>query len=185
MSGSGKRRWLLATGVTAVVIIVVIAAVNASAQQTPVLTPQFVPIDAGGHLPPAPAVGRRAATLGSARDITNAQAGKAFRVRVVFWNDSAQVKPAGAVIALGDIAFHPDADKPTDSVTLRALPRNVIFNLVVEPDGARGKKIVTPVRFTSRMSTGSMRDAINVEVTDSEIRVVGNPLVKYDVTVPR
>lgn len=120
--------------------------------------------------PPAPPTGASAKTM---------------TVRVRFWNDTIAKRPNGIRILVGTATYSPDASAKSTTGSLRDLRVSVPLELVVLPDGPGGKRITVPFTLTPQMLADSDQDAIHIEVTDTTVRVLGNAVQNFDVTLPR
>jgi hypothetical protein len=106
--------------------------------------------------------------------------GAVMDVVILFWNDTADAAPEGAVVSLAGESYAPDTGGESDSGTLEGLAYDTELELVIEPDGPGGARFAVPVMFTSVMEPGSERDAIHVEISDAQVRVIGNAVENFD-----
>ena len=111
--------------------------------------------------------------------------GAVMAVRVMFWNDTGSNSPKGCEIIIDGETWTPDADSASDSDTMGGLAYDEVLELVVLPNGPGGDRFEVPVEFTSVMDPGSDRDAIHVEISDGQVRVIGNAVENFDVTFER
>jgi hypothetical protein len=106
--------------------------------------------------------------------------GAVMDVVVLFWNDTVDAAPEGAVVSLAGESYAPDTGGDSDEGKLEGLAFDTELELVIEPDGPGGARFVVPVTFTSVMESGSERDAIHVEISDAQVRVIGNAVENFD-----
>ena len=121
----------------------------------------------------------------SAVDPPPAPPGAVMTVRVMFWNDTSSNSAKGCEIIIEGNSWAPDADSASDSGAIDGLAYDKVLDLVVLPNGLGGDRFEVPVKFTSVMDPGSERDAIHVEVSDGEVRVIGNAVENFDVRFER
>lgn len=111
---------------------------------------------------------------------------KTMTVKILWWNDTQSRKPVGTIISIGDARWKPDVTALQDSGTLAGLPFGKQLTIVVYPDGPLGKKVSVPVMFDEKtMKPNSDQDAIHVEIRDTAVKVLGNPVNNFEVITPR
>lgn len=103
-----------------------------------------------------------------------------FVARIMWWNDTVERAPRGFKLEIEDDSWSANAAKKSEATSLGPLPYEKKLILVIYPDGPSGKKISVPVRFAEFMEPDSRQDAIHVEVSDARVRVLGNPVDKFD-----
>lgn len=107
-----------------------------------------------------------------------------MKVKVLWWNDTSAKAPKNWEIVYGSSVIKPSGgSKGSGSVGPAAYGK--AGELVIYPDGPTGKKIVVPFAVTADMQPDSEADAIHVSVSDSSVRVLGNPVFNVDQTYPR
>ena len=136
--------------------------------------------DAPGIVPPA-----GDGDGSSATDPPPAPPGAVMTVRIMFWNDTNSNSAKGCEVIIDGNAWVPDTDSASDAGAIDGLAYDNTLDLVVLPNGSGGDRFEVPVKFTSVMDPGSERDAIHVEVSDGEVRVIGNAVENFDVRFER
>lgn len=107
-------------------------------------------------------------------------------VRVIWWNDTEANPPSRLELALASSEWRPDNSRAASQTgTLARIPVGERLMLQVFPDGRNGKRIDVPVKVTAEMIENSEEDAIHVAISDTEVRVVGTPVVEFDVSYAR
>lgn len=122
---------------------------------------------------------------GSSVGSGSSSAAATMQVRLLWWNDTEKKQPAGFTVVLGSTKVVPDTSKKSGTGMLGPVAIGPVMNLAVYPDGMNGKKIVVPVTVNANMVGGSEQDAIHVEVSDTKVRVLGNPVEGFDVSFDR
>lgn len=115
----------------------------------------------------------------------SASATGTMKVRVLWWNDTEKKQADGFTVILGSTKVVADVSQKSGSGMLGPVAIGPVMNLAVYPDGMGGKKIVVPVTMNANMVGGSEQDAIHVEVSDTKVRVLGNPVEGFDVSFDR
>lgn len=110
-------------------------------------------------------------------------AAKTGTVIVKFWDDTSSRYKGGATIKLGDAVWSPDAGE-SDTSKMGPVELGTTVTLYVYPDGQDGAEIAVPIVVTTAMS-GRDADAVHVELRDTEVRVLGNPVVNFEVLESR
>lgn len=103
-------------------------------------------------------------------------------VVVKFWNDSSS-KSNDLEVRIGDAEWAPGRGT-SNATKLGPIPLSKTVDLTVYPEGEDGGSFIVPIVVTAAMS-GLDRDAIHVELRDAEVRVLGNPVVGFEVIEPR
>ena len=81
-------------------------------------------------------------------------------------------------IVFGDSVYKPASGKSdVGSIGPAAVGRTL--TLTVYPDGRAGKAIKATFEVTADMLSNSDVDAIHVEVSDAQVRVLGNPIPNF------
>lgn len=107
-------------------------------------------------------------------------------VRVIWWNDTEASPPARFELVLATSGWRPDNSRAASQTgTLTRIPVGEELTLQVFPDGRNGKQIDIPIEFTAEMVGNSEEDAIHVAISDRTVRVLGTPVVEFDVTHAR
>lgn len=106
-------------------------------------------------------------------------------LRVIWWNDTVGSAPSGASISIGDAVWNPDTGTDSARGLLQDIEIGEAVTLVVLPDGPDGNRIEVPLLLTQSMDPASDEDAVHVEVSDTSVRVLGNPVDNFDVTFDR
>lgn len=108
-----------------------------------------------------------------------------FAVAAIFWNDTTTNKATGIRVVLGSNApWSPNTAKAKDTGPLGKAPLNRTLTLSIYlPNSATPVKVA--VRFAPIMQPNSVRDAINIDVSDKTVRVLGNPVENFDVSFDR
>jgi hypothetical protein len=106
-----------------------------------------------------------------------------MQIQLIWWNDTKSKPTASWQIVYGSTIIKPSG--ATGKAAFGPIPFNKSAELVIYPDGPKGKKIVAPFTVTADMQPNSEQDAIHVEVSDSGVRVLGNPMHNVDQTYPR
>lgn len=110
---------------------------------------------------------------------------KGLVVKILWWNDTKTKAPNGCEIVYGSSSFKPVATKDAASGSIGPVPYRKSVQLVIYPDGRSGKKILVPFVVDSGMNANSDRDAIHVQISDAEVRVLGNAVDGFDKTFDR
>lgn len=99
-------------------------------------------------------------------------------IRILWWNDTVDKPVASPEIVFGGKSYRPKAGKSDVGAIGPAKPGDQL-TFSVYPDGRSGKSV--PVRFevTAEMLSNSDIDAIHVEVSDAQVRVLGNPIPNF------
>lgn len=112
--------------------------------------------------------------------------GPVMTVRIKWWNDTVSTPPEAFQVILSQKTWSP-SDMSADSETgrLTGIPVGSRIVLHIYPDGPDGTRIAVPVELIPAMLPDSEEDAIHVAVSDREVRVVGTPVLDFDVIAPR
>lgn len=111
---------------------------------------------------------------------------KTMTVKILWWNDTESRQPKGTIISIGDARWKPDVTATQAVGTLTGLAYGKQLSLVVYPDGPLGTKVVVPVMFDEKtMKSNSDQDAIHVEIKDTTVKVLGNPVKNFEVVTAR
>lgn len=108
---------------------------------------------------------------------------KTVYVVVKYWNDCERQQPDELQLVLGDASWKPKGEE-SQTGKIGPLAVGKTSTLVVYPDGPKGSKLVAKILFRKDM-VASDRDAVHVEIRDERIRVLGNPVVGFEVVSPR
>ncbi len=103
-----------------------------------------------------------------------------FALKILWWNDTQSKAPANFEVVYGSSSYKPTVANKSASGTLGPIPTGKAVNLVIYPDGRNGKRITVPIQISASMSSGSEVDAVHVAVSDSQVRVLGNPVDNFD-----
>lgn len=107
-------------------------------------------------------------------------------VKILWWNDTESKQPKGTLISIGDARWKPDVTVTQGAGTLSGLPYGKELTLVIYPDGPLGKKVSVPVTFDAKtMKSNSDQDAIHIEIKDTTVKVLGNPVKNFEVVTAR
>lgn len=104
-------------------------------------------------------------------------------VVIKYWNDTVSNAPA-LEVAVGEASWKPKSRVPSEAGRLGPIPLGRIVDLLVYPDGRKGSRISVSIKVDPEMDSKDV-DAIHVEVRDDKVRVLGNPLVKSEITAQR
>lgn len=102
---------------------------------------------------------------------------------IKYWNDTVSREPNLVVVA-GNASWRPRKGVASEQGKLGPVPIGRTIDLLVYPDGTNGTSVVVPVLLTERMSSNEL-DAIHIEVRDSRVRILGNPVEQADIVVAR
>lgn len=99
-------------------------------------------------------------------------------IKILWWNDAAAQAPTNPEVVFGGKSYRP---KPgtNDSGRIGPCPVGEPLELTVYPDGRSGAKLVVKFLVEEHMTSNSDTDAIHVEVQDTTVRVLGNPVVNF------
>lgn len=111
--------------------------------------------------------------------------GKTAVVEILWWNDTKNKAPEGCEVLFGTSSFKPSPGKDSAVGSVSGVPVGTPSQLTIYPDGRGGKKLVVPFTFDSSMKPDSERDAIHVEISDTRVRVLGNPINGFDQSFDR
>ena len=100
------------------------------------------------------------------------------RIKILWWNDTVNRAPSNAEIVFAGKSYKPAAGK-SDSGSIGPCPLGKPLQLVIYPDGRRGAKLIAKFTVDSQMVANSETDAIHVEVRDTGVRVLGNPVSNF------
>jgi len=107
-------------------------------------------------------------------------------VRVILWNDTQDSRLLGTEVILGQSNWRPkDSTDASQTGSLTLIPVGDLLTLQVYPDGRQGNRIDVEVKLTADMIDNSEEDAIHVAISDSKVRVLGTPIVDFDVDFDR
>lgn len=107
---------------------------------------------------------------------TPAAAGKT--IRILWWNDTVDKPVASPEIVFGGKSYRPKAGKSDVGSIGPAKPGSEL-TFSVYPDGRSGKSVSVRFEVTDEMLSNSDIDAIHVEVSDAQVRVLGNPIPNF------
>lgn len=107
---------------------------------------------------------------------TPATAGKT--IRILWWNDTVDKPVSSPEIVFGGKSYRPKAGKSDVGAIGPAKPGDQL-TLSVYPDGRSGKSVSVRFEVTNEMLSNSDIDAIHVEVSDAQVRVLGNPIPNF------
>lgn len=107
---------------------------------------------------------------------TPATAGKT--IRILWWNDTVDKPVASPEIVFGGKSYRPKAGKSDVGAIGPAKPGDQL-TFSVYPDGRSGKSVSVRFEVTNEMLSNSDIDAIHVEVSDAQVRVLGNPIPNF------
>jgi len=111
---------------------------------------------------------------------------EANTVRLLWWNDTETSHPVRFELVLASSEWSPDNSRAASQTgSLAKIPVGEQLTLQVFPDGRNGKRIDVPVEVTAEMVDNSEEDAIHVAISDTAVRVVGTPIVEFDVSYAR
>jgi len=100
------------------------------------------------------------------------------RLKILWWNDTVNRAPSNAEIVFAGKSYKPAAGK-SDSGSIGPCPMGKQLQLVIYPDGRKGAKLIAKFTVDSQMVANSETDAIHVEVRDTGVRVLGNPITNF------
>lgn len=103
---------------------------------------------------------------------------------IKYWNDTVSKPPADVIIKAGDATWKPRSTRRSDRGELKPVPLERTVQLIVYPDGLRGKRISVPILLTKDMDANEV-DAIHVEIRDDRVKILGNPLVDAQIATGR
>lgn len=99
-------------------------------------------------------------------------------VRILWWNDTVRQPVKSPEVVFEDSVYKPASGKSdVGSVGPAAVGRTL--TLIVYPDGRSGKAVKASFEVTAQMMSNSDVDAIHVEVSDTQVRVLGNPIPNF------
>lgn len=112
--------------------------------------------------------------------------GPTMTVRIILWNDTEARALRDTKVTIGSATWTPARSaEASETGRLTRVPVGRELVLSVAPDGAGGKNIEVPVMLTPNMRGNSEEDAIHVAISDAKVRVVGTPVVDFDVSLDR
>lgn len=107
-------------------------------------------------------------------------------IRILWWNDTRSRAPRGFEVAIGAATWRPsDESAERETGALKRIPVGEPIVLYVYPDGRSNQRFEVPIEVTEVMQSDSDQDAIHVAVSDTAVRVVGTPVVEFDVSFKR
>jgi hypothetical protein len=108
---------------------------------------------------------------------------KQVAVRLGVW-DETEKKPADnlEVWMKGMGSWYPGG---AGVKTLPSVPVNEEQALFIYPDGRNGKEIEVKFKANDEMISDSVRDMLNIEITDSKVTVYGAPIEGHEVEFKR
>lgn len=111
-------------------------------------------------------------------------AASGMNVRVLWWNDTVDKPVASPEIVFNSASFKPKAGKSDIGSIGPAKPGDQL-KFTVYPNGRTGKAITVDFEVTADMLSDSDIDAVHVEVSDTQVRVLGNPIPNFVQAFPR
>jgi hypothetical protein len=108
-----------------------------------------------------------------------------MEVRIMWWNDTAAKKVKSPVVVFGATSFAPGASKKKATGTIGPVPFDAEHKLIVYPTGRGGKGYTFTFKIDKAMAPASETDAIQVEVSDDAVKVLGSPVVGFSQTQRR
>lgn len=108
-----------------------------------------------------------------------------MEVRIMWWNDTAAKKVKSPVVVFGSTSFAPSASKKKATGTVGPVPFGGVQKLVVYPNGRGSKGFTFTFTVDKNMSPASETDAIQVAVSDDQVKVLGSPVVGFSQTQRR
>lgn len=96
-------------------------------------------------------------------------------VRILWWNDTDAKAPVAPEVVFGSSSYKPKAGK-SDVGSVGPAKIGQTLTLTIYPDGRSGAAIKATFELTKDMSSNSDVDAIHIEVSDSQVRVLGNAI---------
>ncbi len=105
-------------------------------------------------------------------------------VRILWWNDTVNKPPKSPEIVFAGKSYKPASGKSDiGSIGPAAIERDLEFTIY--PQGRAGKAFVATFRVTADMMSNSDVDAIHIEISDGQVRVLGNPIPNFIQAFPR
>jgi hypothetical protein len=144
------------------------------------------PTDGSGSGDAVVGEGSDSGTTGSGSTPGSGDVRETLTVRIKWWNDTVAAPPVGIEVVLGDVNWKP-SNVSAEAATgrLSSAPLGSELFLDVYPDGRDGKRVRVPVELLAAMLPDSEEDAIHVAVSDDTVRVIGTPVLDFDVSTPR
>lgn len=110
-----------------------------------------------------------------------------MKVRILWWNDTERKSAKGFLVVYNGSEFKPDTTKKRATGVIGPVPFGSASKLEVYPNGRGGgaKPLVFEFTVTRDMVPDSEVDAIHVEVSDAQVRVLGNAVSGFSQTEKR
>lgn len=121
-------------------------------------------------------------TDGATDPKTPESAGKT--IRILWWNDSVDKPVASPEIVFGGKSYKPASGKSDVGAIGPAEPGDQL-TFSVYPNGRGNKSVSVRFEVTDEMLSKSDVDAIHVEISDAQVRVLGNPIPNFVQAFPR
>lgn len=99
-------------------------------------------------------------------------------IRILWWNDTVDKPVASPEIVFGGKSYRPKAGK-SDVGSIGPAKPGAELSFSVYPEGRSGKSVSVRFEVTDEMLSNSDIDAIHVEVSDAQVRVLGNPIPNF------
>ena len=99
-------------------------------------------------------------------------------IRILWWNDTVDKPVASPEIVYGGKSYKPASGKSDVGAIGPAKPGDQL-TFSVYPNGRSGKSVSVAFEVTDEMLSNSDVDAIHVEVSDAQVRVLGNPIPNF------
>lgn len=120
---------------------------------------------------------------GSGGSGVSSSASKGLTIKIMWWNDTVNRAPKNAEIVFAGRSYKPAAGK-SDQGSIGPCPIGKQLELVVYPDGRGtaahpGTKLIAKFTVNAQMVANSETDAIHVELKDTGLRVLGNPVNNF------
>lgn len=133
--------------------------------------------NSSGNTGGSTASGNTGGTTGGTSGGTSASA-KGLTIKILWWNDTAERAPKNAEVVFGNRIYRPRTGK-SDQGSIGPCPVGKPLKLIVYPDGRNGAKLEAEFTVDAQMVANSDQDAIHVEVKDTRVRVLGNPVNNF------
>ena len=112
--------------------------------------------------------------------------GPVMTVRIILWDDTDARALRDTAVSIGSASWTPErSSEASQTGRLTRVPVGQELILTVAPDGASGRSLEVPVLLNANMRGNSEEDAIHVAISDGQVRVVGTPVVDFDVSLDR
>lgn len=122
---------------------------------------------------------------------TDPQAPVEMKVMLKFWNDTFGKPLTDCTVTLQGIgvaasySWKPATNVKSTTKILGPLPMDRPLTVVVKADGGSGKVVEATFVLDKTLVSASERDAIHIGVSDKDVRVLGNPVMNFEVNEPR